>query len=112
MNLYLIITLLGIFTTLVARSQNISGLRSQLQEEIESHDDDDDDDDGGGDVSYGISDSVVSTPVPNGSSVRISCVTCEPPDCSFEGVCHGALKCYTSYLRDSDGVEHKSKGID
>ena len=41
---------------------------------------------------------------------RLSCHMCNPPDCSDPDVCHGAISCYTSQLRDTEGHVHRSKG--
>ena len=41
---------------------------------------------------------------------RITCASCKPPNCADLTVCHGAVKCYTSHVRDVDGNVIKSKG--
>ena len=44
------------------------------------------------------------------SSLRYSCVSCSPPDCSEASVCHNAMSCYTAHVRDVHGREMKSRG--
>ena len=41
---------------------------------------------------------------------RLSCHTCQAPDCSDPGTCDGATSCYTSQLRDNEGNIQRSKG--
>ena len=44
------------------------------------------------------------------SEGNLSCVSCSPPNCDHQTTCHKAVRCYTAHVRDTDGIEHKSKG--
>ena len=44
------------------------------------------------------------------SKGKFSCLSCSPPNCDHPTICHKAVRCYTAHVRDTDGVEHKSKG--
>ncbi|XP_012284466.1 activin receptor type-1 [Orussus abietinus] len=41
---------------------------------------------------------------------RFKCHSCEGPDCSHLGVCHDALTCWKSRIREYDGTERVSRG--
>jgi len=41
---------------------------------------------------------------------RYSCYSCEAPNCTHPTVCSNAVMCYTAHVRDTDGLEAKSKG--
>ncbi|KAG7188924.1 hypothetical protein KM043_008525 [Ampulex compressa] len=41
---------------------------------------------------------------------RYKCHTCEGPDCSYTEVCHNAITCWKSRVRQSDGTESVSRG--
>jgi hypothetical protein len=41
---------------------------------------------------------------------RLSCHMCSAPDCIDHGICDGAVSCFTSQLRDSEGLIQRSKG--
>ena len=41
---------------------------------------------------------------------RLSCHMCSAPDCIDKGTCDGAISCFTSQFRDTDGLIHRSKG--
>ncbi|XP_030762424.1 activin receptor type-1 [Sitophilus oryzae] len=38
------------------------------------------------------------------------CYSCDPPDCSHETICHNAVQCWKSRVRESSGVETVSRG--
>ena len=80
-----------------------------LASEDDNYDDYDDNDDGGGGRSFfeATADRILGV---NQSTPAISCVSCESPDCSNETVCFTSFKCYSSIVRDTDGLERKSKG--
>ncbi|QQP37363.1 Serine/threonine-protein kinase receptor, partial [Caligus rogercresseyi] len=42
--------------------------------------------------------------------VRYSCYSCDSPECEEESICHGAVQCYTSHVRDSEGHVRRNKG--
>ncbi|XP_040571979.1 activin receptor type-1 [Lepeophtheirus salmonis] len=42
--------------------------------------------------------------------VRYSCYSCDTPECEKERVCDGAVQCYTSHVRDSEGHVRRNKG--
>jgi hypothetical protein len=46
----------------------------------------------------------------NESTPRFSCFSCAPPDCSHPTICHNALRCFTANIRETNGLESKSKG--
>lgn len=41
---------------------------------------------------------------------KFKCLSCEPPECTEGPPCSGALQCWTSRVRDSNGVERLSRG--
>ena len=41
---------------------------------------------------------------------RLSCHMCSSPDCIDQGTCDGAISCFTSQFRDTEGHIHRSKG--
>ena len=43
---------------------------------------------------------------------RLTCNSCKPPNCTDPGTCGGAVSCFTSIFRDTEGVVHRSKGKD
>ena len=45
-----------------------------------------------------------------GKRIRLTCHTCRSPNCTDPSFCHGAVSCYTSQFRDTEGVIHRSKG--
>ena len=42
---------------------------------------------------------------------RLSCYSCSVPNCTHPAVCHNAISCYTSIIRDTSGLIQKSKGM-
>jgi hypothetical protein len=109
---------LTLFFIAVAFADKVEDLRSHLPEDFydEVEDEDYEDDDGrGGGVNGGDLD-LINEAFANkrlgidDSTRRFSCHSCEPPDCSHETICHDAIRCYTSHVRDTEGVEKKSKG--
>jgi hypothetical protein len=88
-------------------------LRSQLPDDFyEEIDEDDDEDTGGGGGGLLFDNEAIANWKLglNSSTPRIQCHSCEPPDCSHPTICIGAVRCYTSHVRDTDGTEMKSKG--
>ena len=93
-------------------ADTVNLLRSQLPDDFYDVDDDDDDEahEGGGGLLFD-NEAIANWKLGlNGSSSRIQCHSCEPPDCSHPTVCVGAVRCYTSHVRETDGTEKKSKG--
>ena len=96
----------------VADPDTVKLLRMQLPDDF--YEDDDDDDDGDHDAGGGLlfdNEAIANWKLGlNGSTPKIQCHSCEPPDCSHPTICVGAVRCYTSHVRDTDGTEKKSKG--
>ena len=110
---------LSIFFIAVALADRVEELRSHLPDdfydEVEDDDYDDDDRGGGGGVNGGdldlINEAFASKRLGiDASTTRFSCHSCEDPDCLNETICHGAVRCYTAHIRDTDGVVTKTKG--
>ena len=97
-------------------TDTVHHLRSQLPDDFyEEVDDENEDDDDAGEAGGGgllfDNEAIANWKLGlNGSSSKIQCHACEPPDCSHPTICFGAVRCYTSHVRDTDGNEMKSKG--
>jgi hypothetical protein len=108
---------LFIFIISVAFANRVEELRSHLPDDFydEVEDEYEDDRGGGGGGNAGYLDLFNEAFANkrlgiNATSPRFSCHSCESPDCSHETICHNAISCYSSHIRNTDGVEEKSKG--
>ena len=92
-------------------ADTVNLLRSQLPDDFyEEIDEENDDDEARGGLLFD-NEAIANWKLGlNESSLRIQCHSCEPPDCSHPTICVGAVRCYTSHVRDTDGTEMKSKG--
>lgn len=41
---------------------------------------------------------------------RYKCYSCDPPHCTYESICHGAIQCWKSRVRESSGEESVTRG--
>ena len=97
----------------VVKSDTHDEYRNKLPDNEDDYDDLDDQGGGGGSSLLIDNESLANRLLGvNGSTSRFSCISCDPPDCAEESVCHNALRCYTSHIRNTDGHEGKSKGED
>lgn len=115
-NLLVLLTLV-VFVVQADKKDELRAKYSQdllvAEAEDENYDDDDYDDDerdglGGDSFFEAAADRILGV---NASTPAISCISCEAPDCSNETICYTAFKCYSSLVRDTDGLETKSKGL-